>query len=241
MPRTGRVVIPQCPHHITQRGNNRRDVFFNDGDRETYLRLLRTYSSEYAVDILGYCLMTNHIHVVAAPSTETGLAKAFGLAHNDYSRWLNIRRGESGHVWQNRFFSCPVESRYLWAVLAYVERNPVRAGLAGKSDDWRWSSARDHLSRPGTHEWLNVEAWARNWTPGAWKIALEEGLDEAELKMRLVESTKTSRPLGDDLFITAARCDAECPCGSKSQGRNRWFGKERRSLERSRAPVVDSW
>src|SRR5882757_7174121 len=129
MPRQRRVVIPNCPHHITQRGNNRRAIFFGDGDREVYLTLLRAYAVECSVEILGYCLMTNHVHVIATPTVPSGLAKAFGRTHNDYARWLNIRRCESGHVWQNRFFSCPIETRYLWAVLTYVERNPVRAGL----------------------------------------------------------------------------------------------------------------
>lgn len=124
MSRRTRVVIPDCPHHVTQRGNNRRDVFFTDTDREMYLTLLKRYASEFAVDILGYCLMTNHIHVVASPHTADALSQTFGRTHNDYSRWLNIRRQESGHVWQNRYYSCPIEFRYLWAVLAYVERNP---------------------------------------------------------------------------------------------------------------------
>jgi putative transposase len=132
MPRQRRAVIPNCPHHITQRGNNRRSIFFSDGDREVYLSLLKEYALEYGVEILRYCLMTNHVHVIAIPTASSGLAKAFGRTHNDYARWLNIRHRESGHVWQNRFFSCPIESHYLWAVLAYVERNPVRAGLVSR-------------------------------------------------------------------------------------------------------------
>ncbi len=125
------------PHHVTQRGNNRRDIFFNDGDRDTYLRLLHSNASEYAVDILGYCLMTNHVHIVATPSTETGLAKALGLTHNDYSRWLNIRRGESGHVWQNRFLPCGITlfmgcfgSSLLRLARAYTNRRKLRWEIA---------------------------------------------------------------------------------------------------------------
>lgn len=91
-----------------------------------------------------YCLMTNHIHIIASPTKSTGLAKALGRAHNDYARWLNVRRGESGHLWQNRYFSCPIESRYLWSVLAYVERNPVRAGMVSRCGDWPCSSAAMH-------------------------------------------------------------------------------------------------
>ena len=118
-------MIPNSPHHITQRGDNRRDVFFSDRDRELYLTLLKEYSQQYKLDILGYCLMPNHVHVVPTPTTEQSLAKVFGRTHNDYARSLNIRRRESGHLWQNRFHSCPVQSCYLGAVRAYVESSEI--------------------------------------------------------------------------------------------------------------------
>src|SRR6478609_3997200 len=112
MPRQRRAVLPGRPCHITQRGNNRRDVFFEDTDRELYLSLLREYAAKYQVEILGYCLMTNHVHLVPATADGTGLAKAIGRVHNDYARW---------HLWQNRFFSCPLADASTWAALAYVE------------------------------------------------------------------------------------------------------------------------
>jgi REP element-mobilizing transposase RayT len=117
-------------------------VFFEDRDHELYLSLLREYTGKYQVQILGYCLMTNHVHLIAVPADATGLAKAIGRVHNDYARWLPIRRRESGHLWQNRFFSCPLEDAYTWAALAYVERNPVRAGMVAHREEWAWSSAR---------------------------------------------------------------------------------------------------
>jgi putative transposase len=207
MPRHRRVVIPNCPHHITQRGNNQRDVFFSDADRDLYLKLLKEYTRKYEVEVLGYCLMTNHVHVIATPSTANGLAKALGRTHNDYARCLHIRRRESGHLWQSRFFSCAVEQRYLWAVLAYVERNPMRAGLISRCEDWPWSTARAHLNLPVATGWLSLASWARNWTPGMWRVALAEGLDEAEVQSRLAEATKTGRPLGEDAFVQA--CEGE--------------------------------
>ena len=119
MPRQRRVVLPGRPHHITQRGNNRRDVFFEDSDRELYLSLLREYAAKYQVEILGYCLMTNHVHLIAVPADATGPAKAIGRVHNDYARWLPIRRRESGHLWQNRFFS------FLWRMPLPGRRLPM--------------------------------------------------------------------------------------------------------------------
>src|SRR4051795_5186720 len=112
MPRLRRAVLPGCLHHITQRGNNRRQVFFDDRDREMYLILLQEYAAEYSLAVLGFCLMTNHVHLIAIPGATTSLAKALGRTHHDYARWLHIRRRESGHLWQNRFFSCPLEDAY---------------------------------------------------------------------------------------------------------------------------------
>src|ERR1035438_5330149 len=104
MARIGRVVIPGAWHHATQRGNAQQQVFFSDEDRGLYLALLRRYTARYTVRITGYCLMRNHVHMVAAPADSQGLARALGRTHNDYARWLNLRRRATGHVWQNRFY-----------------------------------------------------------------------------------------------------------------------------------------
>lgn len=201
MPRQRRVVLPGRPHHITQRGNNRRDVFFGDTDRQVYLSLLKEYTREYRVDILGYCSMTNHVHLIAVPGDAAALAKAIGRTHNDYARWLHIRRRESGHLWQSRFFSCPLENAYTWAALAYVERNAVRAGVVAQCEDWPWSSARRHLGQIDSRDWMAVESWSQNWTPALWRVALNDGLAEADIRARLHEATRTGRPLGEDKFV----------------------------------------
>jgi len=191
MPRQRRVVLPGYPHHITQRGNNRRDVFFDDSDRELYISLLREYTAQYQVKILGYCLMTNHVHLIAVP----------GAYITTYTRWLHIRRRESGHLWQNRFFSCPLEDTYTWAALAYVERNAMRAGIVAQCEEWPWSSARRHLGVTDSRDWLAIEEWSQNWTPALWRVALQEGLSEADLRARLHEATRTGRPFGEDQFV----------------------------------------
>ena len=199
MPRAPRIVIPNCPHHITQRGNNRQPVFFSDQDREIYLTLLKKYTAAYQVEVLGYCLMSNHVHIVASPATASGLSRAIGLTHNDYSRWLHVRRSECGHLWQARFYSCPIESRYLSAVLAYVERNPVRAAMVTHAEQWSWSSAQAHLAP--SDSWLTLSPWSESWTPTLWRTALDYGLAEAELQSRIAEVTSTGRPLADRSFI----------------------------------------
>ena len=218
MPRRQRVVIPHCPHHVTQRGNNRRDVFYSDDDRKLYLALLKEQYHRYQVDVLGYCLMSNHVHALVTPTTENGLAKAFGRAQNEYARCVHIRRGESGHLWQARFYSCPVEAPSLWAVLAYIERNPVRAGLVQRCEEWPWSSAPTHLGRPAAIHWLELRQWRENWGPAQWQVALESGLAEADLHARLLEATCSGLPLGDSTFVALCEQKSGLKLGRQKPG-----------------------
>jgi REP element-mobilizing transposase RayT len=105
MPRVARIVVPGVPHHITQRGNNRQDVFFVDDDRRLYLGLLAKSAARYGLQVLGYCLMTNHVHLVAVPLTAESLAKALGRTDFVYTQYIARRHRRSGHLWQNRFYS----------------------------------------------------------------------------------------------------------------------------------------
>ncbi|HNO77041.1 MAG TPA: transposase [Phycisphaerae bacterium] len=112
MTREARAVVVGVPHHITQRGNNRRDVFFVDDDRHRYLGMLQAKAEQYGLTIHAYCLMTNHVHIVATPEREDSLAKGIGRAHYFYTRYVNKLHGRSGHLWQNRYFSSPPDESY---------------------------------------------------------------------------------------------------------------------------------
>lgn len=150
MPRIARAVAPGYPHHITQRGNNRDNVFFDRDDRAKYLDLLTHFTRKHGVAIWAYCLMTNHVHLLAIPCDEEGLARGIGLTNLLYTQYINGKMKRSGRIWQNRFFSCIVgQDRYLWSVARYIETNPVRAGLVQRPEDYPWSSARAHLSGKG--------------------------------------------------------------------------------------------
>ena len=144
MPRLARTVFAGLPHHITQRGNRRENVFFTDGDRKVYLEWLGKYCRQHEIGILAYCLMTNHIHLVAVPTWEDSLQRGLKPLHMRYAQHINRQRKWSGHVWQGRFFSSPLDEAYLWFCVRYVERNPVRAGMVGRAEDYPWSSAADH-------------------------------------------------------------------------------------------------
>ena len=135
MPRIARVVAAGAPHHVTQRGNARQPVFFCDHDRPSYLALLAEWNRRCGVQLLGYCLMTNHVHLVVVPATERSLAKAIGRTHYLYTRYVNHCRQRSGHLWQNRFFSTVLDRDHLVVALRYVDLNPVRARLASSAGD----------------------------------------------------------------------------------------------------------
>ncbi|HTO61465.1 MAG TPA: transposase [Bradyrhizobium sp.] len=136
MLRLARTVFADVPHHVTQRGNRREQVFFTDEDRRTYLAWLKAYCDKHAVAVLAYCLMTNHVHLVVVPAGDDELERALKPLHMRYAQRINRRRGWNGHVWQGRFFSSPLDEAYLWAALRYVERNPVRARLVRRAENY---------------------------------------------------------------------------------------------------------
>ncbi|HVP11730.1 MAG TPA: transposase [Phycisphaerae bacterium] len=201
MPRVARIVIPGVPHHVTQRGNNRQDVFFVDDDRRAYLDLLAEQADRFGLTVLGYCLMGNHVHLVAVPAGEQSLARAVGRTHFLYTQYVNRLQRRSGHLWQNRFFSCALDDAHLWNALVYVERNPVRARVVRAAWNYPWSSAAAHAGRSQPHTALDMAEWRAVWTPGKWREQLIRPDDAKELAgLRL--STHRGRPLGSDSFLS---------------------------------------
>jgi len=112
MPRMARVVIPGCPHHLTQRGNRREDVFFTAADRQRYLELLGEYAEKHGLAVQAYCLMTNHVHLVVVPRAEASLAAALKPVHMRYAQHVNWTQHIGGRLWQGRFFSCPLDEEH---------------------------------------------------------------------------------------------------------------------------------
>src|SRR5579862_9541652 len=122
MGRPARTVAPDCAHHVTQRGNNGQTIFFNPADRRRYLRLLAEHSERERLDILGYCLMTNHVHLVVIPQTPEALARTLRRAHAEYAQETNHYQDRRGHLFQNRFYSCVMDRLHQWRALRYVEQ-----------------------------------------------------------------------------------------------------------------------
>ena len=145
MARLPRIVVPGIPHHVTQRGNRRERVFFQDADYELYRGWLATACENAGVAIWAYCLMPNHVHLILTPGDNLGMSKALGEVHRQYAGFLNARRRQTGHVFQGRFHSVAMDESHLLAAVRYVAFNPVKAGLVADAGAWRWSSAAAHL------------------------------------------------------------------------------------------------
>ena len=147
MARFARVVIVDVAHHVTQRGNGRQFILATDAERMVYLDLLR-----------------QAVHVVVIPRRPEALAEAFHQVHGRYAAYWNVAHAASGHVWQGRFYSCPINARHLWTVLRYAELNPVRAGMAAEAAAWPWSSAAAHSGSADPDACLEMATWRWQWS-----------------------------------------------------------------------------
>jgi putative transposase len=197
MPRVARAVVPELPHHVTQRGNRRQRTFFSDDDYLLYTELMAASCRKHGVEVWAYCLMPNHAHLVAVPRTPDALRRAIGEAHRRYTVEINRREGWTGYLWQGRFASFPMDDRYALSASRYVERNPVRAGLVPHVDEYRWSSARAHLL--GCDDKLVSVAPLLSRMP-EWSAFLGAAV-HPELADELRRHSNTGRPLGTDEFV----------------------------------------
>jgi len=197
MARLARVVVPGMPHHVTQRGNRRQPTFFCEEDYAAYIELMADHCRDEGVAIWAYCLMPNHVHLIAVPETTQGLRRAIGEAHRRYTRRINFRENWRGYLWQGRFASFVMDEPYLLAAARYVELNPVRAKLVARAADWRYSSARAHLA--GRDDRL-VHVAPLLAMVDDWQALLESAMPEQELR-KLRDHTRTGRPMGDSSFV----------------------------------------
>ncbi len=218
MARLARVVIPGIPHHVTQRGNRRMPTFFSDDDYRAYLGLMAAQCEAHGVRVWAWCLMPNHVHLIAVPASAEGLARAVGEAHRRYTRRVNFREGWRGYLWQGRFSSCVLDGPHARAAARYVERNPVRAKLVRRAWRWPWSSAAGHVAgrpdalvrAPGP-----LEAEVTDWR----RFLLGPEDEEAATLLRL--HGRTGRPLGSEGFLSAVESLVGRPVRPASPGRPR--------------------
>jgi len=219
MPRLRRVILPGEPHHVTQRGNRRTDIYCDNEDREVYLFLLKKYSSVNSIEIFSYCLMTNHIHLVVTPPDEKSLSSAMRDCHSTFAIYFNRKYNFSGHLWQGRYYGCALDSTHFWEAIRYVESNPVRAGLVERAEDYRWSSTRAHCGLE-KNRLLSPLPLTHGLLIGNWADWLALGQDDRELKA-LRRLTRTGRPCGSDEFIDELEVRLGRPLRPRKGGRRR--------------------
>ena len=199
MPRAKRIVVPDVPHHVVQRGNRRQPIFFADSDRRAYVALLRDACARHGTRCLGWCLMDNHVHLILVPRDEDGLRAPLASTHTAFAQRLNRREGLVGHLFQGRFASYAMDEAHLMVAVRYVENNPVAAGLVRRAEEWRWSSARAHLGlgEDGLTDAVALGKHVRNW-----RAMLARGLEAAD-EEAVERSLRTGRPLASAAWLAA--------------------------------------
>ncbi len=217
MPRQSRFVLPNCPHHIIQRGHNRQVVFTRDDDYLYYLDNLREWKTALDCKVYAYCLMTNHVHLVVDPGSDPEkLGLLMKRLAGRQARYINTKDNRSGSLWEGRYKSSPIEAnQYLLACCRYVELNPVRAGMVDDPAQYHWSSCSTKVHcTPGA--WLDLDPFYLSLGNSAGKRAkkyalwLQEPIPESELEL-IRDATQQGRLTANDNFIrqmadTVGRC-----------------------------------
>lgn len=206
MARLPRLTIPGYPHHIIQRGNNRQPIFAANADYETLLSMLEEHARKAEVAIHAYVLMSNHLHLLATPQTQEGIPEMMQAVGRRYVRYFNQRQERTGTLWEGRYRSTLIQSeRYLLACMAYIDLNPVRAGLVSDPGDYPWSShahyvglRRDRLLTPHPLYWeLGNTPFARD---AAYAELVRSGIS-TEQQRALTDSALRGWALGEADFV----------------------------------------
>lgn len=206
MARLPRLTVPGYPHHLIQRGTNRQATFRDDEDHRRLLDLLGEYAPKHKVAIHAYVLMPNHFHLLATPADEEGLPAMMQAIGRRYVQGFNRRHGRVGALWEGRYRGTVVDSdRYLLACMAYIDLNPIRAGMVAKPADYPWSShahyiglRQDRLVTPHALVWgLGNTPFARE---AAYADLVAQGLTAAA-ESRITDSTLKAWALGDPTFV----------------------------------------
>jgi len=221
MPRKGRKVVPGLAHHVTQRGNYRQEVFEDTKDFQKYSYWMQKYSQKYSVEIIAYCLMSNHVHFIVKPTDTRGLARLFNTVHMRYSQYKNEQKQQKGHLWQGRFYSCILSDEHLYRAVRYVEQNPVRAGMVACAWDYPWSSTRQHMNkeRDPIIQTTGIRRLMGKDRKTNWKIYLEG--DDIEIQDLLRKRTQKGLAVGSNDFILWLEGKLNCTMRELNSGRPR--------------------
>lgn len=206
MARQPRLTVPGYPHHVIQRGNNRQPIFVDDADREKLLGLLAEHAQRTRTSVHAYVLMDNHVHLLLTPEAVDGISQMMQAVGRSYVRHFNDRHGRSGTLWEGRYRSSLIETdRYLLACMAYIDLNPVRAGMVADPARFPWSSHGHYIGqRLDKLVTPHALVWGLGNTPFAREVAyrdlVQAGLS-APQQEALTRSVVTGWSLGSPAFL----------------------------------------
>ena len=208
MARQPRLALPGYPHHVIQRGNNRQPIVLDEADRRMLYSLWLEESQRHKVAVNAYVLLDNHFHMLLTPPSDEAMSLMMQSVGRTYVRYFNKRHNRSGTLWEGRYKSSLIDSEgYLLTCMAYIDLNPVRAGLAESAEDFSWSSYK-HLAGQSIDKLVTPHAlyWGLGNTPFAREAAYAEfvagGLSVATQKA-LTESALKGRVVGRPDFLTS--------------------------------------
>lgn len=218
MARLPRTVVPDLPHHVTQRGNGRQQVFFSDDDYALYRDLLAEHCRAAAVQVWAWVLMPNHVHLILRPSDSDGLRRALAQVHRRYAGHIHTRDGRTGHFWQGRFGAVAMDEAHLAAAVRYVLQNPVRARLVTRAEDWPWSSVHAHLA--GTDDGLTTLKPVADRFPDISGLVAPDpdAWGDADAQDRLRRAETIGRPVGDARFLKRIERKVGRPLAPRKRG-----------------------
>jgi putative transposase len=174
----------------------------------------------HGVSLLGYRLMSNHVHLILIPSKPQSLGLTRKHAHGRFASYWNAVQRSSGHVWQGRYYSCPLDETHLWEALRYTELNPVRAGLIQDPEAWKWSSAAAHCTSASVEVCLAMGLWRTRWSAESWRAFLSQQQSQTQLST-IRQATHTGRPLGTPAFVLALERSTQRRLAPEKRGRPR--------------------
>lgn len=218
MPRIARVIIPDVPHHITQRGNFSHNIFNENEDRQMYIYLINEHKKVLDIDILSYCLMNNHVHFIIVPHNITSLGILFNQVSMRYAQYFNKKLNRKGHMWQDRYYSCPMDNDHLYEAIRYVENNPVNAGIVKYAEKYPWSGAKSHVYQNDTEGIILTDYTNFIEEIKDWKNYLRE-TGVPKIITNIKKCTSNGRPAGNDLFVKEIESRTGRILKIKSKGR----------------------
>jgi len=208
MARQARLTVPAYPHHVIQRGNDRQMIFRDDADRERLFSLLLEHAQRSKVAVHAYVLMDNHFHLLLTPETGEGIPQMMQSVGRSYVRYFNIRHARTGTLWEGRYRCSLIETeKYLLACMAYIDLNPVRAGMVSEPAEFPWSSYR-HLIGQRSDKLVTPHAlfWSLGNTPFAREAAYAQMVRAGvahQAEGEITRSVLTGWPLGSPAFIAS--------------------------------------